>query len=233
MGVPSASGWCVPAGLEWAAPVIAYLVGSIPFGLILVRLFKGIDLRTVGSGNIGATNARRAGGKPIGYAVFALDVLKGFAPAFWLAPALAGAPERVLCLQVATGALAVLGHCFPIYLMFKGGKAVATGCGVLLALDPISMLSGGVVWVLALYGLRYTGLASILMGLTFPIAAIVRGAPASGPLAVGAMLLALLIVVRHRSNIARMLAGTEPKIGSGPGIGSGAGGARAASKEQA
>jgi glycerol-3-phosphate acyltransferase PlsY len=214
MGLPSGSGWCVPGGLEWAAPVAAYLLGSIPFGLVLVRMFKGIDLRSVGSGNIGATNARRAGGKPIGYAVFALDVLKGFAPAFWLAPALAAGPERVLSLQVICGALAVLGHCFPLYLMFKGGKAVSTGCGALLALDPLSVLIGGVVWLIALYGLRYTGLASILMGLAFPIAVVARGAAPDGPVAVGAMLLALLIVVRHRSNIRRMLAGTEPKIGA-------------------
>jgi glycerol-3-phosphate acyltransferase PlsY len=213
MGLPDGSAWFFPSGSEWAAPAFAYLLGAIPFGLVLVRLFKGIDLRTVGSGNIGATNARRAGGKPLGYAVFALDVLKGFVPVFWLAPALALADERALSLQVVSGALAVLGHCFPVYLMFRGGKAVSTGCGALLALDPVTVVIGGLVWVAALYGLRYTGLASILMGIAFPIAAIARGAPPDGPLAVGAILLALLIVVRHRSNIRRMLAGSEPKIG--------------------
>lgn len=205
--------WIVPSGLEWAAPVIAYLAGSIPFGLVLVRLFRGVDLRTQGSGNIGATNAMRAGGKPLGYAVFLLDFLKGFAPVFWLAPALATAGERVLCLQVLSGALAVLGHCFPLYLMFRGGKGVSTGCGALVALDPWVALAGGVVWLAALFGLRYTGLASVLMGLTFPIAALVRGAAWDGPLVVGTLLLAILIVVRHRPNIRRMLAGNEPKIG--------------------
>lgn len=207
------SGWYLPTGLEWAAPAVAYLLGSIPFGLVLVRMFKGIDLRTQGSGNIGATNAMRSGGKPLGYAVFACDVLKGFAPVFWLAPAMAISDPRQLSLQVVTGALAVLGHCFPLYLLFRGGKAVSTGCGALLALDWRIALVGGVIWVVALFGLRYTGLASILMGLSFPLAALVFGAPANGPLVGGATLLALLIVMRHRSNIQRMLAGAEPKIG--------------------
>ncbi len=214
-------GWFIPQGLEWAAPAVAYLLGSIPFGLVLVRLVKGIDLRSFGSGNIGATNAMRAGGKPVGYAVFALDVLKGFAPVFWIAPALALSAEHTLSLQVESGAMAVLGHCFPLYLLFRGGKAVSTGCGALLALDWRIALIGGVVWVLALFGLRYTGLASILMGITFPIAALLLGAPPAGPLVVGASLLALLIIVRHRSNIQRMLAGAEPKIGKKqtPGVG--------------
>lgn len=207
-------GWTMPQGQEWAAVAIAYLLGSVPFGLVLVRLVRGIDLRTVGSGNIGATNAMRAAGKPVGYAVFVLDFLKGFAPVYWLAPQLALAPERQLCLQVICGALAVLGHCFPLYLLFRGGKGVSTGCGALVALDPLVALAGGVVWLVALLGLRYTGLASLLMGMAFPIVALLRGAPARGPLVVGTLLLALLIVVRHRSNIRRMLAGTEPKIGS-------------------
>ena len=195
-------GWFIPQGLEWAAPAVAYLLGSIPFGLLLVRLVKGTDVRSFGSGNIGATNAMRAGGKPV-----------GFAPVFWIAPALALSAEHTLSLQVQSGAMAVLGHCFPLYLRFRGGKAVSTGCGALLALDWRIALIGGVVWVLALFGLRYTGLASILMGLTFPIAAFLLGAPPTGPLVVGASLLALLIIVRHRPNIQRMMVGAEPKIG--------------------
>jgi glycerol-3-phosphate acyltransferase PlsY len=127
--------------------------------------------------------------------------------------------ERALSLAVITGALAVLGHCFPLYLLFRGGKGVSTGYGALLALDPWIGLAGGVVWVIALFGLRYTGLASVLMGITFPIAAIVRGEPPGGPLVGGTILLAVLIVVRHRSNIQRMLAGTEPKIGHKKGVG--------------
>jgi len=206
-------GWFLPNGLEWAAPAAAYLLGSIPFGLVLVWLVKRVDLRTIGSGNIGATNAMRAGGKPVGYAVFALAFLKGFAPVFWLAPALATSSERALSLQVITGALAVLGHCFSIFLRMRGGKGASTGYGSLIAVDWKTALAGGIVWVIALFGLRYTGLASVLMGLTFPIAALVRGAPISGPMFGGSLLLAVLILVRHRSNIQRMLAGTEPKIG--------------------
>ncbi len=204
--------WFTPSGLEWGAPAAAYLLGSIPFGLVLVRLLKGIDLRTMGSGNIGATNAMRAGGRPIGYTVFALDFVKGFAPVYWLAPYLALSSERMLSLGVITGALAVLGHCFPLYLLFRGGKGVSTGYGALLALDPFTAVAGGVVWLIALFSMRYAGLASVLMGLTFPIAAIFHGAPRDGPLVGGSLLLALLIVVRHRSNIQRMLAGTEPKV---------------------
>jgi glycerol-3-phosphate acyltransferase PlsY len=204
----------MPSGLEWAAPAIAYLMGSIPFGLVLVRLVRGVDLRTIGSGNIGATNAMRAAGKPVGYAVFVLDFLKGFAPAFWLAPALALSSERELSLQVLAGALAVLGHCFPLYLLFRGGKGVSTGCGALVAIDWRVALGGGIVWLVALLGLRYTGLASLLMGLAFPVIALARGEPLEGPLVIGGLLLALLIVVRHRANIRRMIAGDEPKIGS-------------------
>jgi glycerol-3-phosphate acyltransferase PlsY len=205
--------WFVPSGLEWASPVIAYLVGSIPFGLVLVRIFRGIDLRTIGSGNIGATNAMRAAGKPVGYAVFLLDFLKGLAPVLWLAPALAASEERTLSLQVISGAMAVLGHCFPIYLRFRGGKGVSTGCGALIALAPLAVAAGAVVWLVVVLTLRYAGLASVLMGLTFPLAAWLRGAPPDGPLVGGAALLALLIVVRHRSNIRRMIAGNEPKVG--------------------
>jgi acyl phosphate:glycerol-3-phosphate acyltransferase len=211
--------WFVPSGPEWIAPATAYLVGSVPFGLVLVRMFKGVDLRSIGSGNIGTTNAIRAGGKPLGYTVFALDFLKGFAPVFWLAPVLALGRERQVSLMVIAGALAVLGHCFSIYLKFEGGKGVATGYGALVALDPRVALAGGLVWVVALFALRYSGLASLLMGITFPIAALAFGRELGHPLVGGSILLALLIVVRHRSNIRRMLAGTEPKIGQKKGVG--------------
>jgi glycerol-3-phosphate acyltransferase PlsY len=191
------------------AVVLAYLVGSIPFGLVLVRISKGVDLRTLGSGNIGATNAMRAAGKPLGLTVFALDFGKG-----WFALAVAAgrfaesAPESWLA--VACGSAAVLGHCFPIWLGFKGGKGVATGCGALVAVDPTIWLAGGAVWVVSLFGLRMVSLASIAMGLTFPIAAwfcTQRIEPT-----VGAALLAVLILARHRSNMARIVAGTEPKV---------------------
>jgi glycerol-3-phosphate acyltransferase PlsY len=219
MSAVGSGAWFLPSGPEWAAPATAYFVGSIPFALVLVRIFKGVDLRSIGSGNIGTTNAIRAGGKPLGYVVFALDFLKGFAPVFWLAPYLALSAERQLSLMVITGALAVLGHCFSAYLKLKGGKGVATGYGALVALEPMLAVTGGLVWVVALFTLRYSGLASLLMGIAFPISALALGRELDDPLVGGSMLLALLIVVRHRSNIRRMLAGTEPKIGQKKGVG--------------
>ncbi|MCC6409106.1 MAG: glycerol-3-phosphate 1-O-acyltransferase PlsY [Planctomycetes bacterium] len=201
----------LPQGAAWLAVLAAYLLGAVPFGLVVARA-KGIDLRTVGSGNIGATNAMRALGKPLGIAVFLLDVAKGALPVLlcWRPFELQG--DARLSLQLLCGTAAVLGHCFPVYLRFKGGKGVATGCGALIALDYVVFLGGGAVWLATFYGLRYVGLASITMGLSFPLIAWWRGHAVQ--LIVATALLTLLIVVRHRSNIARMLAGTEPKAGA-------------------
>ncbi len=200
-----------PAGPEWIALVASYLLGAIPFGLVVARA-KGIDLRTFGSGNIGATNAMRALGKPLGYTVFALDVAKGAVPVLLFWRWLGTVESRVLGVQVACGAAAVVGHCFPIYLAFKGGKGVATAVGALTAIDPGVCAIGGAVWFATFFGLRYAGLASISMGLAFPVSAWLLHRPDELVLACSA--LALLIVVRHRSNIARMLEGTEPKAGA-------------------
>ena len=205
----------------------SYLLGAVPFGLVLVRLFTGQDLRALGSGNIGATNAMRAAGKPVGITAFLLDAAKGWAPVALIAPlawfavdagvesglepvsgsgfSLTAAWVAVLC-----GAAAVLGHCFPVYLGFKGGKGVATGCGALIGLDWRLFPIGGAVWLVTLLLSRYVGLSSIAMGLTFPLAAWILGAAPSTVL--GAGLLTLLILIRHRSNMGRMLAGTEPKV---------------------
>lgn len=197
------------------ALVLAYLVGSVPWGLVLVRLVKGIDLRTVGSGNIGATNAMRAAGKPVGLAVFALDFLKGWAAVALCAGALVG-EGPLTPLAAACGAASVLGHCFPVWLRFRGGKGVATGCGALVAVDPLIWVIGGAVWLVTLALSRWVGLASIAMGLAFPIAAWWRTGERGLAPTVGAGLLALLILVRHRSNMRRMLQGDEPKVFSKP-----------------
>jgi glycerol-3-phosphate acyltransferase PlsY len=193
-----------------AALLLAYLLGSIPWGLVLVKLLKGIDLRTVGSGNIGATNAMRAAGKPIGLAVFALDFLKGWAAVALCAGALAGesaqSPTAIVC-----GAASVAGHCFPVWLRFVGGKGVATGCGALVAIDPLIWVLGGLVWAATLAISRYVGLASVAMGVAFPIAAWWRTGQDGLAPTVGAALLSLLILVRHRSNMRRMWNGQEPK----------------------
>jgi len=193
------------------AVVSSYTLGSVPFGLLLTRMLKGEDLRKMGSGNIGATNTMRAVGRGWGLASFALDCFKGWAPVAWIAPAFMGdqgnSQAAVMC-----AAAAVLGHCFSLYLRLKGGKGVATACGAILAIEPIILLPAGLVWVLTLKLTRYVGLASICMGLAFPVAAWWRK-PEDTAFLIGCGLLALLVVVRHRQNIGRMLQGTEPKAG--------------------
>jgi glycerol-3-phosphate acyltransferase PlsY len=190
----------------WLAIVLSYLLGAVPFGLVLVRLSTGKDLREFGSGNIGATNAMRAAGKVVGVTSFLLDTAKGLVPVLLLA---GPDGDGGVYLKVACGTAAVLGHCFPIYLRLRGGKGVATGCGALMGLDPLLFPIGAVVWLLTLVASRYVGLASIAMGLSFPVAAGFLGDPIE--VIVGTSLLALLIVVRHRSNMSRIMAGTEPK----------------------
>jgi glycerol-3-phosphate acyltransferase PlsY len=200
----------------WIVVTVAYLVGAIPFGLLIAKRVKGIDLRTFGSGNIGTSNAVRAMGRRWGFAVFSLDFLKGFLPVLACHQLVGSHAETVPLLQVLTGTSAVLGHCYPIYLGFKGGKGVATGCGAIIAIDYRVFVCGGFVWLVTRLLTRYAGLASIMMGITFPIAVVVidtiqdRRRP---ELLVGSLLLTLLILVRHRSNMRRMLQGTEPHIG--------------------
>jgi glycerol-3-phosphate acyltransferase PlsY len=205
------------APADLTAIACAYLVGAIPFGLLLVRLTKGIDVRSVGSGNIGATNAMRAGGRGLGLVVFALDFLKGWTAAafvpLWVGSA--GGSELDV-LRVACGVAAVVGHCFPIYLRFKGGKGVATTCGAVVALDPVVFLWGGAAWIAVVALTRFVGLASMAMVATFLAAAWILRGGQRPELALGAGLLLALILYRHRSNISRMLAGTEPRLFSGP-----------------
>ena len=199
----------------WAAVVVAYLLGSVPFGLLLAKAVKGVDLRQFGSGNIGAANAVRAMGRKWGIFAFALDFLKGFVPVLacrWVT----SDAKQLATLQVLVGTAAVLGHCYSIYLRFHGGKGVATGCGAIVAIDPLIFLAGGCVWLITLFTTRYVGLASILMGIAFPIAVFFRADGSERELLIGASLLTLLILIRHRSNIQRMLAGTEPRAGEKP-----------------
>ena len=201
------------APADLAAIACAYLLGAIPFGLLLVRLTKGIDVRSVGSGNIGATNAMRAGGRGLGLAVFALDFLKGWTAAQWVAPWIGAAEASELdVLRVACGVAAVVGHCFPMYLRFKGGKGVATACGVVVALDPVVFLWGAAAWIAVVAVTQFVGLASMGMVAAFLAAAWILRADARPELAPGAALLLVLICYRHRSNISRMLAGTEPRL---------------------
>lgn len=195
---------------SWVAIAAAYLIGAIPFGLILARIVKGVDIRTIGSGNIGATNAIRAMGRKWGYVVFALDFLKGFLPAYLAMHVFTSTREDVELLQVLVGAAATLGHCYSPYLGFTGGKGVATGCGGIIALSLETFVAGGIVWLATRLVTGYAGLASILMGVTFPVAVAVMHGTERRAMLVGATALAALIVWRHRGNIQRMLDGTEP-----------------------
>ena len=198
--------------------LLSYLLGAVPFGFVMARVLKGVDIRTVGSGNIGATNAMRVLGRPLGIVAFLLDFGKGLVPTAMIAPQIA--PESpgaaVLC-----GTAAVVGHVFPVYLGFKGGKAVATGIGAVAGIDWIVALSAGLTW-LAVVGLfRVVSVASIALGAALPIAAFVRaGDDRYGYETVAACAaLFLLILVRHRTNIQRLRAGTESRMGASKGAG--------------
>ncbi|MEO0660633.1 MAG: glycerol-3-phosphate 1-O-acyltransferase PlsY, partial [Planctomycetota bacterium] len=181
---------------------------------VLARVLKGDDLRQVGSGNIGATNAMRVLGKPLGLTAFLLDFAKGLLPTLVFAGWAGALDERAAGLAVAAcGTAAVVGHCFPAYLAFKGGKGVATGCGAIVGVEPLVFVCGGAVWLVALFALRYVSVASLAMGATFPVAAAVL-TPELPSFVVACALLTALVVVRHRTNIARLRAGTEPKTGT-------------------
>ena len=186
--------------------VVAYLIGSIPFGLILTRVGGAGDLRQIGSGNIGATNVLRTGRKGLALATLVLDALKGALPV-WLAYRYLG-PD----MAVVAGFGAVLGHCFPVWLQFRGGKGVATAAGVVLTLTPLVGLLAIALFILIALVTRYVSLASILGTVAAVPLAFWLGHFQAGELYVA---LALLIIAKHAPNIRRLLTGTELKFGSG------------------
>jgi acyl phosphate:glycerol-3-phosphate acyltransferase len=205
---------------------IAYLIGSIPFGLI-IGLSRGIDPRKAGSGNIGATNVGRLLGGKYFAIVFTLDLLKSLIPMVIASILLhnAGKDWHTYLLWLLVGFAAILGHMFSLFLGFKGGKGVATSAGVLLGLFPYFTLPGLFaigVWLILFAIWRYVSLASIFATLAFPIFYVLIGKfwknwpvfDQQLPLLIFAILVALLIVYKHRGNIARLRAGTEHKIGS-------------------
>jgi len=197
--------------------VLAYLLGSIPTGFLLMRFFRKQDIRTLGSGNIGATNVLRSGAKGLGAATFLLDMLKGCC-AVWLGAVLAPhlLPDWSLRNVEALAALcAVLGHMFPVWLGFKGGKGVATGFGVFLVAAPWAALAAITVFALILGISRFVSLGSILGAASFPIFAwfLVTGEKPVFFLVVQATV-ALLIIVKHHQNVRRLFAGTESRLGS-------------------
>lgn len=194
--------------------VAGYLVGAIPFGLLIARL-KGVDIRKVGSGNIGATNVLRAVGKPWGIATFMLDAVKGFLPAF-LFPIVGsrlGADFQSLEIAGLVGAVAaILGHTFPIYLGFKGGKGVATSAGAVLGLAPLSIIIGLSVWTITFYSFRYVSLASIVGAIAAVVAGWILYRGNGLVLPVALTVLGVLVIARHHANIKRLLNGTESRF---------------------
>jgi glycerol-3-phosphate acyltransferase PlsY len=189
-----------------AVVVLAYLLGSIPFSYIVARR-RGVDVRRVGSGNVGATNVMRNVGKAAGLAAFALDFLKGLA---------VGAGARFLApegpLPAVAAVTAVLGHMYPVWLRFRGGKGVATGAGAFLPLAPVPMAAALVVFALVLAATRYASIASIVGTMTLAALAFLLGHP--GSVARAASAAGLLILWKHRGNLERLAKGTESRVGA-------------------
>jgi glycerol-3-phosphate acyltransferase PlsY len=190
--------------LEYFIPLMGYLLGSIPFGYILVKSAEGKDIRSMGSGNIGATNVFRRS-RLAGALTFALDAGKGY-----LAVVLAAWLGGDLQWQAVASLAAIVGHVFTVWLRFKGGKGVATGCGAYLALAPAAVLTTLVLFVLILLLTRYISLASIGATGLFPFWAYVLGFPLT--ILVWGSIGALLIIAKHHQNIRRLFTGTESKL---------------------
>ena len=204
------------AGLWWLAPA-AYLLGSIPFGFLIVKLVGGGDIRFRGSGNIGATNVAREAGALPGVATLLLDGAKGYF-AVWLAGRVTNGNPRWMILAAV---LTIVGHTFPVWLRFQGGRGVATGAGVFLPICWQSVLGALIVWLVVLAFWRYVSLASISAAASLPLLVYLLYAPGHAPpesISAGASFAMLLIIARHRSNIIRLLRGTEPQFSfkSGP-----------------
>jgi glycerol-3-phosphate acyltransferase PlsY len=202
--------------------IFSYLLGSVPFGLIIARAY-GKDLRAIGSGNIGATNLARALGKKWAYFCFCLDLAKGLLPMLIAAKFISTPPaSKELIFQLAVGLAAVLGHVFPVYVKFKGGKGVATSFGAALGLWPYYTLPSivvFVVWVIVVLIWRFISLGSIIAAAAFPIIMLIFTASLESwrievlwPLVVVAVILPALVIFLHRKNIQRLLAGTESKV---------------------
>jgi glycerol-3-phosphate acyltransferase PlsY len=196
--------------------VLGYLIGSIPVGFIFSKVTRGIDIREYGSGNIGMTNVMRTLGVKAGVSVFFADMAKGAAAVALAWPILGYAPDMVVWGQVAGGTAAIVGHSWPIYIGFRGGRGIATGFGALLVLSwPVGLIAFAVF--LLVVGLsRYVSLGSILGALTMLLAMIPFVVFDSEPFAyiVLGLIVVPVVIFRHRENIRRLLSGTEPKIGS-------------------
>ncbi len=197
--------WQITWQIALAAAAIGYLLGSIPFGLILTRAAGLGDVRSIGSGNIGATNVLRTGNKKLAAATLLLDALKASAAA-WIVSYFFG-PEAA----VIAGFFAFTGHLFPVWIGFKGGKGVATYIGTLLGVAPLMVLAFAAVWLGVAFVTRYSSLSALLAMLVIPVALWILGAEKV------AAIMAIMTVIsywKHKANISRLLSGTESKIGA-------------------
>jgi glycerol-3-phosphate acyltransferase PlsY len=188
-----------------AAVVLAYVAGSVPFAFLLARR-RGVDLRTRGSGNVGAANVLRTSGVGAAVAAVALDALKGTVAVLVAQRLTSGAAE-----VMAAGVVSVLGHVYPVWLRFRGGKGVATAAGVFVVLAPVALGAAVIMFVAVVRVTRFVSLGSMAAAVTLPILSAALGGPAS--VTAGAVLTAAIIVHRHRANLSRVLAGTERRVG--------------------
>lgn len=207
---------------------ISYLLGSIPSAIWVGKIFKGVDVREHGSGNAGTTNTFRVLGWPSGVTVFSLDFMKGFVASFWvsaLAWGMFAGPlsppnwEVDAFLKISCGFFAVLGHLFPIFANFKGGKGAATACGMLFGIEPISITISAIIFVVTILFTRYVSLASILGSFFYPISLLIMRYQfgmekiVDGSVLIFSIIVASGIIIKHKSNIQRLIAGTESKVG--------------------
>lgn len=197
--------WQITLPYALAAMAIGYLLGSVPFGLVLTRMAGLGDVRSIGSGNIGATNVLRTGNKKLAGATFLLDALKGTA-AVLVCGALLGPEAGILA-----GFAAFIGHLFPVWIGFKGGKGVATYIGILLGLAPLMALLFAVLWIAIAYFSRYSSLSALVATLVIPVALWILG-----PEKTAAVMTLMTAITwwKHSTNISRLMSGTESKIGS-------------------
>ena len=183
-----------------------YLIAAVPTGIVLARVMGYEDVRDKGSGNIGATNVYRVAGKLAGVLTLAGDILKGFLPLLacktWLAPT--SAQLGIAC------AMAIVGHCYPVYLKFRGGKGIATALGIFLVMSPIAVLGAAIVFGITVATTRFISLGSVLAAMSAPLLVLMLNQPQ--PIFLATLFIAALIVWRHRSNIKRLMDGSEDRF---------------------
>jgi acyl phosphate:glycerol-3-phosphate acyltransferase len=195
-------------------PLTAYLLGSIPFGLLLAKLFGGRDVRKAGSGNIGATNVTRVAGPFAGILTLIFDTTKG-AAAVWFAARITN--DSATWMMVAAFAV-LLGHCFPIWLNLKGGKGVATALGVFLALSPLAAIGALLLFILCVAYWRFVSLGSVAAAAAMPLLIYFLWAPGHAPpiiIDLGTLAIAALVILKHGGNVQRLVQGTEPRFSFG------------------